>query len=58
VQANPSEADVSVEVTGVHQVESADVVRENTNADDVGVLEEDVHRVLGAGHARLQSGEA
>ena len=42
----------------IHQVEADDSVGQKSNADDHGVLEENVDRVLGPGQTTLQGGES
>src|SRR5690606_12951643 len=50
-QTEASEAEVPVEFAGIHQIETTDVVRQKTDTDDVDILKENVHRVLGAGQS-------
>ena len=50
-------AEEAAEVTGVHQIEPANEVGQDAAADDEGVLEQDVGRVLRAGETRLHHGE-
>ena len=57
-EAEARESEIAAEVAGVHQIEAAHEVGEDAGADDEGVLEEDVGRVLGAGQAGLDHREA